>query len=427
MVTVSCREDSDDIKSYAYEDFLNFAESNSSLEGQFRAIWTAMNCNYPVWDYEEQQGINWDDIYDKYLPRFKELDVGYNLEKPVPDSLVSELYDSIFAPLHDGHLRVYLKNIHTGKKIKKTISPQVIRVVESNADSIASLLELDYLVSSFKPTLKYYDDNEGLIEFIEEQEYIFACFKDGIVYFRLPIFRLTQAFKERSLDEGKERICKLWESWFSCIQNLHALNSLRGVIIDVRNNPGGTQNDYQYVLGALDKGDNEFGVMRHKVGYLREKAGVGRLDFSWLQPLTLPIYELEHASLEVPIIILANGLSMSMAEITCISAKLLKNGYVIGTKTYGAFSPSIDNSYAVTYSGNVGDPSLADEEEKNSYYAPFFIDIPTSAFLSLDNQVVDGFGVEPNETVHLDRFEHKYLGKDNQLDRALEYIRNNNN
>ena len=418
MVMVSCREDSDNINSYAYEDFLIFAEANSSLEGQFKAIWTAMNCNYPIWDYEEQQGLNWDDVYDKYLPRFKKLDTEYNLQKPVPDSLVSELYDSIFAPLHDGHLFMYLKNIHTGKKIKKSISPQVIRVVKNSS----GIIELYYLVTSFKPTLKYYDDNEELKEFAQEKEYIFACFKDGIVYFRLPIFNLTQTFEERSLDESKERIYKIWESWFNCIKNLHASNYLKGVIIDVRNNTGGSSYDYQHVLGALHNGDSEFSGQHHKIGYLREKSGVGRLDFSRLQPFTLPVGK-EHISIEVPIVILANDISASMAEITCLSAKQLKNGYVIGTKTYGAFSPSVDNYYAITYAGNVGDPSLAESEEKISYFAPFFIDIPTSAFLSLDNQFVDGAGVEPDEIVPLNHLEHRFLGKDNQLDKALEYIR----
>ena len=111
-----------------------------------------------------------------------------------------------------------------------------------------------------------------------------------------------------------------------------------------------------------------------------------------------------------------------MAEITCLAAKQLKNGYVIGTKTLGAFSPSLDNSYAISYAGNVGDPALAGDD-KTSYFAPFFIDIPTSAFLSLDNQVVDGSGIIPNEIIHIDRLSHLLFDEDAQLNRALEYIR----
>lgn len=96
------------------------------------------------------------------------------------------------------------------------------------------------------------------------------------------------------------------------------------------------------------------------------------------------------------------------------------------TKTYGAFSPLIDGSYAITYAGNVGDPSLADSKEKISYFAPFYIRLPAAAFLSLDKKFIDGTGVEPNEVVRLDYEKHKARGKDNQLDRALEYIRTKN-
>lgn len=422
VTNVSCREDCDDVVSYAYNDMLNFAEANSSLEGQFKAIWTAMNCNYPIWDYEEQNGLNWDDVYDNYISQVKELDKKYNVQNPVPDSLVSQLYKDMFSSLHDGHLSMYLKNIHTGNKIPSVIAPQITRFVEDNIDSLSTVLELYYLLTSFKPTLKYYERNNEIEEMVEEEDFIFSRFKDGIAYLRIPIFSLTQAFLKREVDEKEDRICKLWESWYDCIQRLCSEGSLKGIIIDVRNNPGGTSNDYQYVLGALHYGNETYGSQRHQIGYLREKSGIGRHDFSRLQPFTLPIYEKEHKAIESPIVVLSNVISASMAEITCLAAKQLKNGYVIGTKTYGALSPSLDNSYSITYSGNVGDPALAGDE-KTSYFAPFFIDIPTSAFLSLDNQVIDGTGIVPNEIVHIDWKSHMLLDEDAQLNRALEYIR----
>lgn len=412
MVIVSCREDSDDVKSYACEEIQNFAEANVSLEGQFRAIWTAMNCDYPMWDYEEQQGFDWDKVYDEFLPHFKKLDKEYNTQNPIPDSLVYELYDSIFAPFHDGHLYMYLKNIHTGKKIWNKIFPQYTRNRKNgNMDSYA-----------FRPTLKYYNTKGELTEHIQEGDYIFAQFKDDIVYFRLSEFNLTETFKERYSNKSKDRIYSLWESWLTCIQNLQSTCSLKGIIIDLRFNGGGNMLDYQYVLGALHKGNSDKGLS-HQIGYYREKSGIGRLDFFQPYPLYLPIYE-EHATVEAPIVILVNGYSMSFAEMTSLSAKQLKNGYVIGTKTFGAHSLLTSFSDVSNYyEGNVGDPALKDEDEKASYFAPFFINISTYAFLSLDNQIIDGAGIDPNETVHFDEREHHNNGKDNQLDRALEYIR----
>ena len=423
LIVVSCRDESDDLISYAYEDVMNFAEANSSLEGQFKAIWTAMNCNYPIWDYEEQQGLNWDEIYDKYLPQFKKLDEEYNAHNPIPDSIVSELYDEIITPLHDGHFIMYLKNVYTGKKISKHFTPQAKRVVESISYDYSSFAELFYLSTFFKPSLKYYESTNELLEVEKEDDYIFAHFNDGVVYFRIPQFNLTQIFSQRNVDDKSMRIYGLWKSWFNCIQRLQTNNTLKGVVIDLRNNPGGLASDFQYVLGALINGNNDKGKS-HFIGYFREKTGIGRYDYSCLYKCSFPIFDKEHVVVDVPIVVLVNNLTGSMAEMVCLSAKQLINGYTIGTRTFGAYSPSVsDNSYAFTYAGNVGDPSLATDEERLSYFAPFYIDIPTYAFLSLDKQVIDGMGVEPDDEVHLDWKKHSEFGVDYQIDRALEYIR----
>ena len=300
-------------------------------------------------------------------------------------------------------------------------SPQAVRVVHNNVNDDSSFLELFYLSTSFKPSLKYYESTNELEEIEKEDDFIFAHFKDGVVYFRIPQFNLTQIFYQRSVDDKSMRICELWESWFNCIQRLQTNQSLKGVVIDVRKNPGGSSSDFQYVLGALINGNNDKGKT-HLIGYFREKTGIGRYDYSQLSSFLTPIYNKEHVVVDVPIIVLVNNLSVSMAEMICLSAKQLTNGYTIGTRTFGAFSPS-SNSYAITYAGNVGDPTLASDKEELSYFAPFYIDIPTYAFLSLDKQVIDGIGIEPDEEIFLDWEEHLTSGKDNQLDRALEYIR----
>lgn len=415
MTSFSCRESSDDVLCYAYDDRISFAEAETSLEGQFKAIWTAMNCNYPMWDYEEQNGTDWDNVYETYVVRFKELDQEYNKQNPVPDSKIYDLYDEIFAPLHDGHLVMYLKNIHTGKKIEKSIVPHHETDEESTSGIALTMFILDIRFTS-------YYKSEDVSQLMKENDYIFACFKDNIVYFRVPSFHLNQAFAERSQNNQKERICKLWEAWFNCVQKLQENNSLKGIIIDIRNNPGGESDDYQYVLGALHNGNAEWNddSQNHIIGYLREKTGIGRRDFSQIYPFTFQVYD-KHVCVDAPIVMLVNGLSASTAECTCLSAKQLKNGYVIGEKTYGAFSP-LANIYAVTYSGTVGDSSLGDRIEKTSYFAPFYIYMPCAAFLSLEKEFLDGSGIEPDEIVHLNLTDI-LNGKDNQLERALEYIR----
>ena len=70
----SCREQADYVPSYGQDDALNFWESDTCFECQFKAVWTALNCNYGIWDHEAKFGLDWDAVYSKYLPKMQELD-----------------------------------------------------------------------------------------------------------------------------------------------------------------------------------------------------------------------------------------------------------------------------------------------------------------------------------------------------------------
>lgn len=419
LVLQACHEDSDMVVPYVNDGVLDFTEANSSFESQFKAIWAGMNSNYPIWDYEEKHGLNWDDVYDKYIESFRELDKVYDVHNPVPDSIVVSLYQEMFEPLHDGHLALILKNIHTQKEISTIISPSYSRLSDE-ADNMLRQEELAYLEHDFEPSLDYYVENGEIEELSEDLAFfsgnhIYGKFKDEIVYYRLPEFNLTEIFekKEKSYYKSKYQI---WECWFKTIQELHQENSLKGIIIDLRNNSGGSSADFQYVLGALLGGNiTEDERKYQQVGFLRQKTGIARLDYSSLIPFWFDIYEDTHVHVEVPIVVLVNDLCLSMSEQTCLAAKQLKNGYVIGTKTGGGFSPIIPYSDRMSFVGSVGDLELKS--------APFYIYIPDAAFFSMDKEIIEGHGIEPDETVCLDWSSHETTGKDNQLDRALEYLR----
>ena len=416
LIMQSCREESDVVVPYINNGALDFTEAYSSLEGQFNAIWVGMNSNYPIWDYEEEYGLNWDDVYDKYIQSFRELDNIYDVDNPVPDSIVTSLYQEMFEPLHDGHLTMYLKNIHTQEKISTSIIPSVSSLIDEIEDNTSRLWELYYLANSFEPSLEYYIKNGDIEEWMEEDNYIYGKFKDGIVYYRLPEFNVTKIFEEKEVNDKNQQIYQIWECWFEAIQYLHQRNSLKGIIIDLRNNFGGNGRDFQYVLGALLVGNEAVNEEKYqRVGYFRQKSGIARLDYSSIVPFYLGIYPYAHVHVEVPIVVLVNDMSISMSEVTCLAAKQIENGYVIGTKTYGGFSPSKTNDDGIPFVGDVGDAELKS--------APFYIKIPTAAFLSMDKEIIEGNGIEPNETVYLDWITHGTTGKDNQLDRALEYLR----
>ncbi|MCR5050091.1 MAG: hypothetical protein K6A36_03310 [Paludibacteraceae bacterium] len=107
----ACRPQSDDLLSYGQNDGRTFNIAASSYEEQFKALWTALNCNYGIWDYEEELGMDWDDVYETYLPKFQELDK----KEEVTEEEFTSLYADIINPLHDGHLFIQVKNLKTGR------------------------------------------------------------------------------------------------------------------------------------------------------------------------------------------------------------------------------------------------------------------------------------------------------------------------
>lgn len=142
----SCRPESDNLLSYGYNDAQVFDNAESSFEQQFISFWTAMNCNYGIWDYEDKMGVNWDAIYKAYLPKFKALDE----QEEVTDEEVANMYGEIINSLHDGHLYIQIKNIKTGHFLY--YMPGQVRNMRRD----------DYAqASGFQPNLSAYSSQTG--------------------------------------------------------------------------------------------------------------------------------------------------------------------------------------------------------------------------------------------------------------------------
>ena len=410
LLTVSaCGSDIE--MNYDINDIRNYDDANNSLTGQFEAIWRVLNFNYPEWDNEAEYGVDWDNIHDKYLPIFQSLDGKYSKENPVPDSIIWNRYNEIMACLHDGHIKMNIKNIHNNSTISKYFTPD-IRPLKYQADSkFHTYLLQNYM---FQPKLEYYVNNHEVTDYYEcnytdnnlSAADIVAVFNDSILYYYLPNFNLSQDEKRMSL----------WAQRFDKLQKLKVSGSLKGVIFDLRNNAGGDSNGYQYLLGATHQSDSCLDNAIH-VGYLREKTGLGRLDFSELYQFNLPVFPQPHSIITEPIVILADSLSRSAAEITCLAGKQKRNVVQIGTETWGCFSAhyNVSNKHYAGWS-MFGDPEL----EKVSFY----INMPYAAFHTKeDKKIIEGKGVEPDINIILDRNIFNETGSDNQIERAIEYIR----
>ena len=507
LAVTSCRESSDTLLPYDFNDVVSFEEGYSSFGGKYNIAWKALNQYYSIWDYESQNGLDWDAAYDTYYPQFAALDKRGN-DNPVTDAELKELMDKAFGGLHDGHLDITFCNHHNNNspvimspsnlrnlnredadiavKYKPNISKYYILpangevVVDENGQpqsayystEVGELLyifkntdgigykwicdQIDLYSQLVLPTVEQLEKLAALKElkaklseelsvddfntlalqyaylgvpgftminsgFTEEGLTVqYALLKGNIAYFYFSQFAISSYLTEdglANLDKNDPNLLvhiagikAVWQAWFNAIQELGKAGQLGGVIIDLRGNRGGSTDDFPFALGALRPSG---GMV---VGKERFKRGTGRLDYSVPMPAVMDTYPDEHYVVDdKPIVLLTNCNSISMSEVTSLAAKTLNNAKLIGKRTWGGLCGLTGNEKnTINYSGKIGEPGKT----------PVYCYCPTLALMTVDDQILEGVGVTPDIEVDFDVVQFEATGKDSQLDRALQYIRN---
>ena len=493
MFMTACRDDADHLLSYGQSDNLVFIDAKNSFAEKFNILWEGMNCNYSLWDYEASFGLDWDKVYDDFMPRFKALD---ERNDSVTDDELKELLTEVVSPLHDGHLAIQMQNHHTGNylmlspnklrnekerpdyqlsmefrpeltgylqgdnamldyaqystslsgtyylvdtvtvldriaQLEAIVQPTDMehfllkelrsfmddyRAVKTSSDAIADFNRLATRYEAYHiPGLTTYD--EAAADYDVQVKY--ALFPGNIAYFYLNGFYLSPwiddgvaAFcfphESECISRLRKGVFTVWLKWYKSVQQLHKEGKLGGVIVDVRSNGGGFVNDYQYVMGSLIP--NEV----FQVGEARFKNGVGRYDYSVPMPQVMQPLNVDREAITEPIVVLSNCRSVSMSENTAVTAKLLPNGRVIGTQTWGGlcFLSSDPKDYSMTYASCIGERDTT----------PVYCYIPIMALFIEGMGIREGIGITPDIEVPLDP-ELLKQGRDSQLERALQYIR----
>ena len=490
LMMIGCRKESDNVVSYAFNDNMAFGEAYRSFAKKFDIIWNGLNTNYALWDFEKENGVDWDAIYDEFRPRFAALDE----KESVTDNELEELLEDLVAPLHDGHLEVYIVNHHTGKTVDawpgetrvKRERGQEYAVAEKFIPSLqyyaakGQLLEYDessnalatalynsqlYVTNKLEtetdPSLrKIYteidkdlkeavnaanqDDANRCLELYNDAalryEYMnvpdlvyvepklleypvimkYALFEGNIAYLSLNSFNLStylgKEFRDQTFinptahtKQVVNQVINTWKAWFDAIQTHHEAGDLGGVIIDMRSNSGGMMSDFQFVAGALMPSGG-----MHTTN-ARFKRGSGRYDYSPIMPQYAQTMKTEHAVITEPIVVLCNCSTISMGEHTTLGIKLLENGRVIGTRTWGGLCALNSNdTYSQNYSGHVGIKDVT----------PVYCYVPQELAYTLDGEILEGYGVTPDIEVPFNAAAwNNGNGPDNQLDRALQEIK----
>lgn len=367
----SCKKNSGPIPS---------ANSPINFRDVFEQFWNQMNTNYVYWDIDT---TNWDNVYRKYSSIFGTLDLKNNNDikksigyfRQITDGLIGSHYAINFIPttIKDSFVfpaadrKIHMTNFH---------SPFLFSSIDSG-----------YLDSGFCT---------GSYITISQQR-IFAMsgtIQNKLLYFSCSQFALQEAYNAM----GNNTLKKVIQYFFNQLQNAPA--NIKGIIIDVRNNSGGNIEDINFFLGQFIDRPLQF-------GYTRYKGGSGRLDYTpWITAKVLP--QKMSKPLNLPIEVLADNYSISLAEAVTMVIRAMPRSIFIGEPTWGATGPITLN--AVYNDGQ--------------FSVPNFLSVFTSSaeFKYIDGKIYEGTGFTPDISIPFN-LAAAMSGKDQQLEAAVNLIR----
>lgn len=267
-------------------------EHDDTPQGNFEALWKIIDEHYCFFVYKQHEyGLDWNDVYNKYKVRARE---GLNREQ------LFEVLTDMLAELRDGHVNLaaafdYGRYWTWHENYPTNFSDSLQRIY----------LGTDYRIAS---GLQYtiFDDNIGYV--------YYGSFQNGI--------------GEGNLDE--------------VIQHLMLCN---GLILDIRNNGGGT-------LTYAEKLAARFCHEKTLVGYQQHKTGKGHNDFSEMKEQY--IEPSSNMRWQKPVVILTNRHVFSAANEFVKYMKCMPQVKIVGDKTGGGsglpFSSTLPNGWTVRFS-----------------------------------------------------------------------------
>lgn len=331
------------------------AENNDYL-GNFEACWTAMDEHYCFFD---EKNVDWDKVYKGFLPYFR-------------DSVTNVLQEfnllgQMISTVRDGHVNLYAP-FNTARYWKW---------YEDYPDNFdENLLK------------RYYLGTKSWIAAGME----FTAFKDSVAYLRYASFSTTP---------GAANIDYM----------LSAVGFCRGLIIDIRDNGGGSLTNVPLIA-------NRFATEKTCYGYIRHKTGRGHKDFSTPEPMYLePVSGRVHWDASVqPVVVLTNRHTFSAANNFVQAMRALAETKTIDEN--GVVNPKMIVIMGDRSGGGGGMPF--ETVLPNGWVLRF------SACPILDHKKQQTEeGIEPDIKVDMDSvsmFEHH---KDDIIEAAREYILNN--
>ncbi|TWF45154.1 tricorn protease-like protein [Chitinophaga polysaccharea] len=378
LTGVSCRKEMPEINDPQNTIAANFNEV-------FDAFWNGMNNNYIFWDIDT---VNWDNVYKQYKPLFAKL----NLNDSNDVRKGYTYFKQMTAGLVDSHYNITFND--TWLVDSPSISPSYER--KSASPGFHNPISIFHFYDTIPR--KYLDRGGAIrgytntVDGSNQYVAVSGTIQQNILYFFFSEFALKELYKTDTANGVK----RVEQYFFDKLQNTA---NIKGIIIDVRGNPGGALADLDFLLGRMIDKQLDF-------GYTRSKQGNGRLDYSpWAPAFATP--QAGARNITAPIVMLADAWSASMAEMTTMAVKALPNGHFVGERTWGANGPLIGNLF---FNGG--------------QFTTNYMNLVYTSSLMLkykDGKIYEGVGFPPDLEVKYDEAALN-LGQDKQLEAAIGLI-----
>ena len=366
----------------------------------FEDFWKDMNKTYVFWSIDP---TNWDAVHDKYAPIFDSLNTNPGT---TTDSVVAHYFKEMVDGLVDSH---YNLSLITGYGI----SPSLDRK-KKDPQFIGSIFKSN-IYALYPDSINYYttkvDSNYLKTKVVAyDTATSFYCISGilngtNTLYLGFSEFAIVNELKSNS------QVNKTLNYFKDQLNNPY----INGLIIDVRGNGGGDVNDLNYLIGSLISSPL-------KIGYTRSKNGSGRLDYTpWADAIVTPTTW--GADFTKPIVVLADGLSASMSELTTMALKQLPNTTFVGDTTWGANGPLTQNSDFNAGSFSFGNIGTSISTATTFYYGSVYTS--STMFKYINGNIYEGKGFPPDYVVKVsskDIYMPNNVLKDPQLEKAISLI-----
>ncbi len=305
----------------------------------FDAMWAGYDQYYGLFHVKQ---VNWQDVYAEYRPQ---------VDDSTTDDELKAIFKAMIDPLDDNH--TYIVTTENEPRIESGIFDTL---------KVQTDFSLD-LIPSYVTDLTHYG---AAIDY--------GTMPGGIGYIHLGDFIPSRKFMTDALDHI-----------------LAELGDTKGLILDIRDNPGGHDAVAQYVAGR-------FAADRHLYMTVRKKSGPGPNDFS--QAIPWYVEPTGGTRYTKPIVLLTSRWTGSAGETFTLAMDELPHVTLLGDHTSGGFSDNIAR------------------ELPNGWFC--FMSI--GDYRAADGQSYEGIGVAPD--IRLVNTKDDILaGRDRALEQAAERLR----